>query len=182
MLRTSAPLIGALGVKKMTAIKPDADFMAALRGEDELGAVIRAHLHVEAELNELLNALISDPKHLDSMNLSYANKAKLACALGLKEEYLQPLQKLGALRNAFGHRLDTTITEKVIDELYNSFSSDSKQLMNDSYTRTSEKLPAGVPARLQELEPRSKFIFIAVALKAEIELAANEAKGRKLDT
>ena len=182
MLRTPAPLIGALGVKNMTAIKPDAAFLAALRGEDELGAVVRAHLHVEAELNELLNTLIPAPKHFESMNLSYANKAKLACALGLKEEYLQPLQKLGTLRNAFGHRLDTTITEKVIDELYNSFSVDSKRLMNDSYNLTSEQLPAGVPATLQKLDPRSKFIFIAVALKAEIELATNEAKGRKLDT
>ena len=161
---------------------PDADFLAVLRGEDELGAVIRAHLHVEAELNELLNAMTPAPKHLESMNLRYAKKAQLACALGLSEEYLQPLQKLGALRNAFGHRLDTKITEKVIDELYNSFSSDSKRLMNDSYSLTSEQLPVGVPAKLQELDPRSKFIFIAVALKAEIELATNEAKGLKLDT
>ena len=172
----------AFGVKNMTVLKPDADFLAALRGEDELGAVIRAHLHVEAALNELLNALIPAPKHFESMNLRYTDKAKLACALGLSEEYLQPLQKLGALRNAFGHRLDTTITEKVIDELFNSFSSDSKRLMNDSYDLTSKQLPVGVSANLQELDPRSKFIFIAVALKAEIELATNEAKGQKLDT
>ena len=54
--------------------------------------------------------------------------------------------------------------------------------MNDSYDLTSKQLPVGVSANLQELDPRSKFIFIAVALKAEIELATNEAKGQKLDT
>ena len=166
----------------MTAFEGDAAFLATLRREDELGAVVRTHVHVEAEFNELLSTLMPGPKHLDSMNIGYTNKPKLTCALGFKEEYLQPLQTLGSLRNAFAHRLDTTITEKVIDELYTSFPSDPKRLMNDSYNLTSEQLPAGVPAKLDEFDPHSQFIFIAVTLKAALELAINETKGQKLDT
>ena len=36
-------------------------FLKDLRGEDELGMVIRAHIHIEHPLNELLNMVMPYP-------------------------------------------------------------------------------------------------------------------------
>ena len=43
----------------------EAAFVCALFGEDELGVVVRAHIHIEAKLRELLELVVADPKYLE---------------------------------------------------------------------------------------------------------------------
>ena len=59
------------------------DFMEVLNGEDELGAVIRAHIHIEALLLELLRLLVKDEGALRKLNLEFSQSVDLAIALGL---------------------------------------------------------------------------------------------------
>lgn len=47
-----------------TADPSEAAFVGALFGEDELGVVLRAHIHIEAKLVELLELLVVDRKCL----------------------------------------------------------------------------------------------------------------------
>lgn len=59
------------------------DLSSALIGEDELGLAIRSHLYIESLLDELLSLLIPFPSHFEEINLNYASKVKMACAMGL---------------------------------------------------------------------------------------------------
>jgi len=47
----------------------DSDFFAALQIEDELGAVVRAHIHIESCLNSLLEGWMIRPASLVRMQL-----------------------------------------------------------------------------------------------------------------
>lgn len=69
----------------------DKEFQAALEGDDQLGMVIRAHIHIEAGLNDVLDVLLVSPKHVEKMNLDFSQKVMLATALGLRPRYQSPL-------------------------------------------------------------------------------------------
>jgi hypothetical protein len=154
----------------------DEDFQAALRGEDELGLVVRAHIYIEANLLELLTNFVGSQKHIDKMNLEYSQRVHLAIALGLKDEYESPLLTLGTLRNAFAHRPGTKLSKDRVDALYSSLSPATKEIVQNSHQSARRKMPeAKVPA-FSRLSPRDQFILIAVALRALLQMAIKEAK------
>jgi hypothetical protein len=45
----------------------DDEFMRALFAEDELGAVIRAHILIEAQVNGIIENLVVDPESLSRL-------------------------------------------------------------------------------------------------------------------
>jgi len=45
----------------------DEVFFASLQGEDQLGAVVRARIHIEARLNQVLEALTPHLKRLPNL-------------------------------------------------------------------------------------------------------------------
>jgi len=94
--RPASPVASArtLGVMTETA-SDDQQFQHALQGEDELGVVVRAHIHVEAALNALIETVSSNPNYIDKMDLEYSQKVRLAVALGLLPQYESPLLALG---------------------------------------------------------------------------------------
>jgi len=152
----------------------DDAFFDALRAEDPLGAVVRAHIHLEARLSLVIEALTPDPQHLP--RLRFEQRAKLAVALGLHERILPALIKLGDIRNAFSHRLDVTLTDEMANELYEAFSQDDKEIIVQAQQTTSAQFPdEGLPA-FEESDARSKFIMMAVALDKFLQTAEQEAK------
>lgn len=154
----------------------DEEFQAALRGEDELGLVVRAHIHVEASLLDLIAHLVESQKHIDKMNLEYSQRVRLAVALGLQDQYESPLLALGTLRNAFAHRPGTKLSKDRVDALYSSLSPASKEIVQNSHQRARRKRPeAKVPA-FSRLSPRDQFILIAVAIRALLQVAIKESK------
>jgi hypothetical protein len=82
-----------------STLATDNVFFDVLRGEDPLGAVVRAHIHVEARLNLVLEALTPRPNDLPK--LRFEQRAKLAVALGLDDTILPALIERGRIRNAF---------------------------------------------------------------------------------
>src|SRR5215213_3591554 len=66
----------------------------ALCRSDELGAVIRAHLFVEHEVNEFIGARMPAGA-FEALDLEYSAKVKLALALGLDRSFKGPLNSLG---------------------------------------------------------------------------------------
>lgn len=155
----------------------DDGFLKALLGEDQLGMVVRAHIHIEARLNAVIDLLVPHPSLLP--RLRYEQRARLACALGLKEEAFPPLKVLGDIRNRFGHKLDTTLTEGMVDELYKAFSEEDRAVIMESYTATNKRLGEKMPADFSKLSPRDKFLMMAVGLEkllltARMELEAEQ--------
>jgi len=149
-------------------------FFNSIRGEDQLGAVVRAHIHIEARLSQLLEALTPDPKHLP--NLRYEQRLRLAVALGLSASILAPLKILGEIRNAFGHRLDVTLTTNMVDQLFAAFTPDHQATICKAYASTQSRLAANGMPPLQQADPRIKFIMIAVALDKYLILAERDAR------
>ena len=111
-----------------------AEFLEALFGEDDLGVVIRTHIHIESSVNRLLNLLISLPDELPQ--LRYDQKLKLCCAMGMDKTLYPALKALGDLRNAFGHNIDTKLTSKSISQLLAAVSPDDMETIGLSYTST----------------------------------------------
>jgi uncharacterized protein YutE (UPF0331/DUF86 family) len=80
-----------------------------LMGDDPLGMVLRAHMHIEEELIKFIAARDHPEKDIPR---GYARCVELALNLGLREEFRKQLSALGRLRNRFAHRLDATIEKE----------------------------------------------------------------------
>ena len=149
-------------------------FYDALMAEDPLGAVVRAHIHIEARLNHVLKALTPHPKHLPS--LRYEQQVKLAVALGLNESILPALSKLGQIRNAFAHKLDVTLTEAMVDELFSLLPVKDQEIIIEGCKATQDQLGTDVPCyEYRKMDARLKFIVIALALDKYLMIAEMEA-------
>jgi len=150
-----------------------------LMREDELGMVIRAHIHVEAQLIRLLEALVPYPESLDKMNLDYSQRVNLSIAMGLKPEQAPPLRALGSIRNRFAHRLDSSLNRSDVDNLYNAFSSDDKIIVQQGFDRTNKQMSQDNKVKFKMLEPRDQFILMAVTLISMLEVAVSEVVARE---
>jgi hypothetical protein len=138
----------------------------ALNGEDDLGAVIRAHIHIEATLNELIDGYFEFPEQLKRLQLEFSQKVILAQAIGLKEDYARPLNTLGTIRNNFAHRLDTELGKNEIDSLYKSFDGDDKQIIQNAYLRTKKELKIKAAKSVAKLDPRKQFTMLIIAIQS----------------
>jgi len=153
-------------------------FIAALFGEDELGVVVRAHIHIEARLLELLELLVEDPKHLERMTLDFSQRVHLATALGLKPEHAPGLLAFGSIRNSFAHRLDTQLSDDRINNLYKALSPGDKEAVQGAYEQT-RVVMKGPDCTFKELGPKYRFALISVALRAMLLVAIREADDRQ---
>jgi hypothetical protein len=139
----------------------DEVFYNSLRGEDPLGAVVRAHIHIEARVYQVLMALTPYPSHLPK-NLRYEQRVRLAVALGLNEKILEPLKVLGFIRNDFSHRVDVILSDAMVDRLWEAFSVEDQKSILASYAAMQLGL-TGLPD-FKKLDPRDRFVPMAVAL------------------
>ena len=71
-------------VVRLGLTQRQAKLTEVLLGEDSLGVVIRAHIHIEHELTEFIKSRLSPPSALDAISLNYAGRVRLALHLGLK--------------------------------------------------------------------------------------------------
>lgn len=157
----------------------DDKFIRVLFAEDALGAVIRAHIMIEAQVNEIIEGLVFDPKNLP--NLRFEQRARLMVALGASEELLGPLVELGRIRNAFGHRLDAEITDTMVDKWSQSFSESDREMMGRAIEKTCADL--GQPsAKLAEHDPKSRFVLVAVFLRQVLRQMQAELRARRAAT
>lgn len=149
-------------------------FTAVLLGEDTLGVVIRAHIYIEHQLIEFIEARMSSPEVIDALDLTYTRRVKLALALGLPSEFKAQLHFIGTLRNQFAHRLDAEIGQQEADAFEKTLG-DSKEIALSSYIATKKKLRQDPPA-IHSAEPKDRVILYLVTLWAGIAVAAVRAR------
>ena len=143
----------------------DEMFQKALLNEDELGSVIRVHLHVEYHINEILNILTPYPDDLKPLNLDYDGKVNLICALGVKTEYKTILSALGNMRNKFAHNPFYKINKSEINNLYKALSAKDKDILQKAHEETRNQLQFNKVKPYKDLQPKEKFILIAVLIR-----------------
>jgi hypothetical protein len=101
---------------------------AVLAKEDELGVVVRAHIHIEHELHDIVYFAAPNPDHLKIMDtLEFSKKVSLALVLGLNADLKPALNAAGNLRNKFAHRLDMKLEEEDVKALISTLTPSAKQ-------------------------------------------------------
>lgn len=145
--------------------KIDEAFYLVLSGEDDLGVVIRAQIHVESSLNDFIIKKISDLKTL--RQLRFNQRIDLACELGLNSELKYPLKMLGDLRNDFAHKLDTTLSKEKVDSFHKAFDEKTKVFFQTAYEATESEMLKEMP-NFSDLCPKDKFGIMATILKARV--------------
>ncbi len=146
--------------------------------EDQLGAVIRAHLYVEAQVNGLLGALVPYPEHLGEMRLNWGQRVELVLAMGLKTQYGPPLKALGRIRNKFAHHPEAELKEEDVNQLYSSLADEDRQIVLESFEQTKVQQPEAILGEFRDLDIKSQFTLIVVALDAMLTVALKEARGQ----
>jgi hypothetical protein len=90
----------------------------ALESEDDLGRVVRGHIHVEHELQQIIFFAAPNPDQVKSFERQeFSEKVRLALLLGLRPDLASPLSAAGNLRNKFAHKLDMTLNQEIAKTL-----------------------------------------------------------------
>lgn len=130
--------------------------------QDELGLVLRSHLYIENLLDELLSLLIPFPEHVEEMSLTYANKVRLACAMGLDRELKSMLLVLGAIRNKFSHNLHQKIDSEMVKNLHGSVHENTRKHFPEIVNKISEN--EGGISSFNQCHPRDQFTALVISL------------------
>ena len=143
-----------------------------LFNEDELGSVVRVHIHIESLLHRIISLKAPNPQHIKKLDLDFDKSVTLALVLGLKDEYAPFLRCLGKLRNDFAHKPNTIISKNVIDNLYNSLTSTFKSELQDAFLRIkNENVWSEELKKFQDLPPLDAFRLYMVVVWAKIQSA-----------
>lgn len=164
-------------VARLGLTEKRAKLTTALLGEDSLGVVIRAHIHIEHELNEFIKSRLSPPSLIDAIRLSYADRVRLALHLGLEPERKAALNFIGNLRNRFAHQLDSAIEEKDAEDFERALGSESKAALAYAYPTAQERVPTGSwSGSLKQIAPKDRVILYFIVLWAAIAVAAAKSE------
>jgi hypothetical protein len=162
---------------RLTNPLSDEGFYKILSNEDELGTVIRVHLHIESHINEILNILTPYPKDLKKMNLDYYAKVQLICALGVEKEYEKILSALGAIRNKFAHNLSFTLDKSSVTNLYSNLSKEDKRIVQEKYKKIRQRHTT-LPQKFKDLSPREQFELIAITVRRKVLAVIDELNNK----
>ena len=115
------------------SFEDDLSLYRDLTREDDVGLVLRGHLHIEHQLMEIARVVLPYGDRCNWGAFSYRTKVELAYACGLPDDVRQTLLKLGTLRNDFAHKLGASITQQSALDLYNSLANKHQTILRDSY-------------------------------------------------
>ncbi len=146
---------------------PDEQFSDDLQREDDVGLVLRGHLHIEHQLVDMLSEFLPFADRADWGMVSYRAKVELAYAAGLPEDLKKLLEKIGTLRNTFAHTLSSSITKQVALNLYNSLSEFYRQGLKESY----KAMGIGELTSPSSLEPRDLVTLVFINARQAIKAA-----------
>lgn len=150
----------------------------ALLNEDELGMIVRAHLHIEREVTEFIRARLSPPEALPALDLEYSGRVKLALALGLSCEFKKALNFVGTLRNKFAHQLDAKITKQDANNFEDALGA-HVSIIQTAYHDTHRKLKTENTAPpLKQKSPKDRVTLYLVTLWGGIAVETAYAQGR----
>ena len=140
-------------------------FSKDLSSEDEMGAVVRAHIWLENMVVQFVECFLPDPSHLKSLSLDYDSYVGLALACGLNKDFGPVLRAMGSLRNRFAHRLNTKLDLSTVNNLYKLLTPEQKQQVQTSFEQLrSESEPLKKVARFSNLPIGDQFRLVAISL------------------
>jgi hypothetical protein len=139
-----------------------ATFVDALRSDDDLGMVVRAHIHIEHELSAFVTSAAPRPDQVKEMN--FDGTIRLALVLGLDARLKPALNAIGNLRNKFSHRLGMKLGTQEVNDLFAALSPQDQTMMREMYKKQGGKNIQAAP-----IVDRVRFIFITLLIALRIE-------------
>lgn len=101
------------------------EFYGKIKNDDTLGIILKGHLIIEKELDDLLKWLIVNDKKMELQ--FFSAKLNAAYALGLiDQEWYGVFNKFNKIRNDLAHKLDYEFTATEYDNLVKTLSKDAK--------------------------------------------------------
>ena len=92
-----------------------------LNAPDPLVQVVRGHQAIDAALCAAIGEALAEPHALEITRMSFDLKLDLAVALGvLRHEARPAFSSINRIRNAFAHRSNATVDERVARDLFAS--------------------------------------------------------------
>jgi len=157
-----------------------------LIGEDDLGKVVRAHIYIEHELQDLIFFAAPNPDQLERFdNMEFSEKVRLALILGLDSNLKAGLTAVGNLRNKFSHRLDMKLGEEEANSLVASLPSPVRRkfqtLLKDALSELPEKSSLKGEARAY-FRAQTQVMMFFLALFDEVAEARHRLAFEKLRT
>ncbi len=140
----------------------DNRLLTILLGEDDLGVVIRAHIHIEEYIEKFL-ILKTDFQYVKKMNLDFSEKLLLAVSLGFNNDLYAPLVSLSNIRNKFAHKTDSVLTKSDVNNLYKSFAPEHKEGLQEIIRNNSDR-PEGLATKYADLALSEKFVLMVMSL------------------
>lgn len=106
------------------------DFHEALEREDDLGAVIRAHVVIDNLVATMIQGELANPKAIRLE--TFEVKVKLAEALGLIDERQRgALLRFNKIRNRFGHTLAKDLDDDEVEQFLNTLPGIGRKPIDD---------------------------------------------------
>ncbi|MFA0718964.1 hypothetical protein AB4622_23525 [Vibrio splendidus] len=159
----------------MNDLPLDESFKEALFADDDLGSVIRVHLHIEHYVNEILSIIVPYSDDLKPLQLDYFGKVNLLSAMGYNPERLKVLLALGKMRNKFAHDLNYKLDSSNVDNLYETLDVKSKEILQNSHNKIRAKTEHLGVQKFKHLSAKDKFVLLAVVVKKMAERMKQEA-------
>ena len=145
------------------------DLMETLLREDDIGKVIKGHIHIEQLINHYIEFCVVDPTPLKEMRLDYYSAIHLAVSLGLPNSLLRPLKSLGKIRNSFAHNIEQKLSGNETNNLYSSLGSDDKIKVNEMMSSPTFSWTREGKSWRQE-KPAMQFVVLCMHLYYSIKL------------
>jgi hypothetical protein len=145
-----------------------------LLGEDELGVVIRSHIHIEEYVDKFLALKADNYKYLLKIKLEFSEKILLALSLGLDEDFQKPLIVISKIRNKFAHKTDSALTDSDVNNLYKSFCSREKSELQDMIKNNPDG-PDSLAKEYSKLSTMEKLVIMILYMSSKFEMVINEA-------
>jgi hypothetical protein len=107
------------------------EFLDLTDHEEEMIVVLRAHLYIEQEINQLLSKIFENMPEM-----TFSQKIDLCKSLAIIDnDIYNPLKKFNKLRNLFAHNLNFKLEEKHYEDLVSTLSKSSKDQFKEDLSR-----------------------------------------------
>jgi hypothetical protein len=142
------------------------DFDLDISRDDDVGLVIKAHLHIEHQLMEFIELHMPFKERCDWQRISFAGKVELALAFGLREELRKPLALVGKLRNDFAHNLNARLEEFDSLAMFNGLPPLLQKEIKHSYKKVK-----GIPFQPGRFDRRDILVLILINIRQAVKAA-----------
>ena len=143
-----------------------------LKREDDVGLVIRGHLHVENQLIDFISNTLLHSEKCDWEKIGYSGKVELVFVCGLFDGMWVILEKLGELRNDFANNLNAIIDPKWVLNTYNGLSAQLKKDLEKSY----KTMDLGRLSQQATLDTRDLLVLIFLSVRQAVNAATSKPK------